>query len=228
MSMSMSVPGMPDPFQAIGARYVATVRDRLLGTVLERARLGTLDPGWRSTATERLYPHAGRADDDRAAVMELQQLSPQLWEPHRGPWRAALDAWFIAQFEIHERARVRSAQDVVSLLEAQGGRTLNTFRVASLTGTYTDQAVIEELTTLPYAELRDPNNPVHLAQRDELVASYLAGLNDAGISNDWAGWLRARSETWGNPMMANKWRLMLNGPTLAQMWRLPDYWRNGG
>lgn len=226
----MPVPGMSDPSQQVGAQYVATVRDDLLAKLLEHARFGTLDPQWRSTAMsakERLYPHAV-TDDDRAAVMELQQLPPQAWEPHRAPWRVALDAWFIAQFGVNERARVRSAQTYLSLLEMRGMTVLSKFTVDSLTGTYTDESVIEELTTLPYAELRDPNTPVHMAQRDELVASYLAGLNDAGISNDWAGWLRARSETWGSPMVENKWRVMLSGPTLAQMWRLPDYWRNGG
>lgn len=28
-------------------------------------------------------------------------------------------------------------------------------------------------------------------------------------------WLRARSETWSNPILENKWRIMLSGPTLA-------------
>ncbi len=222
--------GMPDASQEIGAQYVASVRDGLLAKLLEHARLGTLDPQWRTSvmsAKARLYPQAV-TDDDRAVVMELQELPPQAWEPHQAPWRVALDAWFVAQFEVNERARVRSAQTYVSQLQLPGMAALNKFRVASFTGTYTDEAVIEELTALPYAELRDPNDAVHLAQRDELVASYLAGLNDAGISNDWVGWLRARSQTWGNPMVENKWRIMLSGYALAQMWRLPDYWRNGG
>lgn len=66
---------------------------------------------------------------------------------------------------------------------------------------------------------------LHRARRDELIASYLAGLHDGGISNDWAGWLRGRSHTWGDPMAANKWKIMLNGPTVTHMWRLPSYWR---
>ena len=103
---------------------------------------------------------------------------------------------------------------------------MSKFTVAGLTGTYTDDTVLEELTALPYSELHDPNTAVHRAQRDELIASYLAGLDDAGISNDWAEWLRARSETWGNPMLQNKWNIMLNGPSLRTMWRLPDYWHN--
>ncbi|MEX7470764.1 MULTISPECIES: hypothetical protein [Mycobacteriaceae] len=226
--MSMPSQGMSDASQQVGAQYVASVRDDLLAKLLEQARFGTLDPEWRSSvmsAKARLYPHAV-TDDDRAAVMELQQLPPQAWEPYRAPWRVALDAWFIAQFGVNERARVRSAQTYVSLLETQGMTALSKFTVASLTGTYTDESVIDELTTLPYAELRDPNTPVHMAQRDELVASYLAGLNDGGVSNDWAAWLRARSVAWSHPMLENKWRIMLSGPTLAQMWRLPDYWRD--
>lgn len=147
----MPVPGMSDPSQQVGAQYVATVRDDLLAKLLEHARFGTLDPQWRSTAMsakERLYPHAV-TDDDRAAVMELQQLPPQAWEPHRAPWRVALDAWFIAQFGVNERARVRSAQTYLSLLEMRGMTVLSKFTVDSLTGTYTDESVIEELTTLP-------------------------------------------------------------------------------
>lgn len=224
----MSFPGMSDAAQHIRGQYVATVRDDLLGKVLEQARFGTLDPQWRSSVTSpkaRLYPHA-ETDDDRAAVMELQQLPPQPWEPHHGPWRAALDAWFVAQFGINERVRVRSALSYVTQLEMHGTTALSKFRTASSTGTYTDESIIEELRALPYAELRDPSNPVHLAQRDELVASYLAGLNDAGIDNDWVDWLRARSETWGDPMLEKKWKIMLGGPTLAQMWRLPAYWRS--
>lgn len=227
--MSQAFPGMSDPsHQRVSAVYVASVRDDLLKRLLEQARLGTLDPQWRSSMISpkaQLYPDAV-TDDDRAAVMEIQQLPPQPWEPHQGPWRAALDAWFLAQFGINERARIRSAQTYVSQLETQGMAGLLKFRVASATGTYTDELVIDELRALPYAELRDPNDAVHKARRDELVACYLAALDDAGISNDWAEWLRARTKTWGNPMLENKWRVMLQGPILAEMWRLPAYWRS--
>lgn len=226
--MSMSSPGSPDAYQQIGAQYVASMRDGLLGKVLEQARFGALDPEWRSSVVlpkERLQPQMV-TDDDRAVVMEIQQLPRQPWEPGQATWRVALNAWFIAQFGISERARVRSAQTQVTLLEMQGMTAMSKFTVAGLTGTYTDDTVLEELTALPYSELHDPNTAVHRAQRDELIASYLAGLDDAGISNDWAEWLRARSETWGNPMLQNKWNIMLNGPSLRTMWRLPDYWHN--
>ncbi len=218
----MPAPGSPDASHQIRGQYVASTRDRLLGKLLEQARSGMLNPDWRSQG--QLHPPPA-SDDDRAAVIEIQQMPRQPWEPEQSPWRVALDAWFIAQFGINERARVHSTQVRVSVLEGQARAALSQVTVALLAGAYTDGMILEELTSLPYPELHDPNSAVHRARRDELIASYLAGLHDGGISNDWAGWLRARSHTWGDPMAANKWKIMLNGPTVTHMWRLPSYWR---
>lgn len=211
------------PHETIAAHYVEQVRDQLLVQVLDTARIGKLDPQWRQHLTAPSaragYPVS---DGDRAAVMEVQQLPPQPWEPGQSTdWRQALDSWFIAQSNLAVRSRVRAARNELMLIELQMVQVRN----ALLTHPGQDCGVVDAVQALPYTMLETQTAAVHLSQRDKLVGSYLAGLDDGGVSNDWVGWLRGRIQEWGDPLLMNSMTIQLAGPTLKMMWMLPHYWK---
>jgi hypothetical protein len=80
--------------------HISTMR-----AVLDHARGGDLDPGWRDTLAPPTTPVATDVEHAEQAVNDLRTLSVAAWEPGAaGDWRTALDAWYLARRELIDTA----------------------------------------------------------------------------------------------------------------------------
>lgn len=200
------------------AQWTGTAEHRLLrwsvlSSVLRAARGGTLAVDWRdgleADVAERNRNRQGTnaADVGALVVHELATMSQQAWEPYvaGGDWRTALGAWYRDSLALHEW---EWEQEAVELEWTPGWARRTRERFA--------------------AEFRAR----HVRGRDELEASYRAGLAAGGDDQDWIGWYRRRiTETWGSGSGMGRYdseetlrALDARDEWLMDMERLPSYW----
>lgn len=212
-------------------QYHAT-RITQLGTVLRRAREGSLDPNWREQLQPPQYttqPHQIYSDADTLAIHDLRELPTAAWEPYvaGGDWRRALNEWYAAslgnlndaldlQAETHRAARRTRFRHLAHLYQMPA---LTAAQQRALVDKHhalqpiVDEARIGELQ----AEVRD---------RDYLHAWYHAGLAAGGDPVDWVSWFTACIDRWHNANMATVARNQLETTDFrAEYESLPHYWR---
>ncbi|EUA41035.1 hypothetical protein H7I87_18370 [Mycobacterium timonense] len=105
---------------------------------------------------------------------------------------------------------------------------------------YAKQIGRAEACLLKYVEPHSPSDELYSRiVRDELAASYHAGLAAGGETNDWLGWYRARAAQWDIPGSAeNSWYAWIKEQAdtrIRHLWcepqrlidaiqQLPTYW----
>jgi hypothetical protein len=155
--------------------------------VLDQARAGDLDPGWRDT----LAPPA--AADERAAqaVSDLRTLSVAAWEPGvASDWRAALDAWYLVRREI-----IDAAADLYAATQREQRAGLRRVREATMnTGPRIRNALLAQLDSGDRGlnAVTAMHQTLLCTERDYIGAWYRAGLAAGGEPVDWVGWYSHR------------------------------------
>lgn len=218
----MTTPGDAAYIEAWGEKvsrgiYV-TMRHMMIGGILSRARLGTLDPNWRTHLLT--YFPAARSDATKAGAtlvqLEATELPVQPWEPYaaRGDWREALDAWYSATLALETECEAAHAERPRPPADDSGG-------VDWLSGAAAGQQQQSDADRY----MRESQQRI----RDGLGASYRAGLAAGGVEIDWVTWYRERVATWddlGREELRADYR---RHQADEQGWRdylqqLPDYW----
>jgi len=205
---------LPDQFARIWERYQAwagelrahraqldaawrhyQVTGAVWARVLNQARHGILECGWRDTVSDtetaiRLYTDRPRSseqsgrDAEALAVYEIAMTPPADWEPYAacGDWRRALAAWAAAMHQLtrHQHRTKRWLSELGDYLTTRP-------TPGALTGVLiTDAAALARLDEVLEAR-----------EHDAIEASYRAGLAAGGDTEDWRSWYRARiTETW--------------------------------
>lgn len=159
-----------------------------LGRVLNEARFGVLELGWRdrlsatATTTQELDTDspAERAcrEAENLALHEVVMTPAADWEPYAagGDWRRALASWAAAMHDLtNTRYRTkRWLSDIGRRGVTPGG-----------------------LTERPVIDTSNIDEILEAREHDAIEASQRAGLAAGGESADWRGWYRARIlETW--------------------------------
>jgi len=164
--------------------YVTT-RHMMIGGILERARLGTLDPSWRTHLLT--YFPAARSDATKASAtlvqLEATDLPVQPWEPYAagGDWREALDAWYSATLALEAEYEAEKAERPRPPADDSGGVDW----LASAASGQQQQSEADRY-------MRE----IQRRERDCLGASYRAGLAAGGVEIDWVSWYRQRVTEW--------------------------------
>ena len=186
-----------------------TKRYYAMKSILERARLGALEPNWRDRLTapddtQLLAMSSGYqlySDMDTLLLTELQSVPHGDWEPNRGVgWRRSLDSWL-----------------------ATSNNALDQYR--PLNHVLTDSLSAATLGQPQALQVQLHHQFTAAFERDMIEASYKAGLCAGGEQLDWRGWLRQRATRWPDVPAAEKFLVALHDPHFRDdLQTLPDYW----
>lgn len=234
---------VPDPDRggdrSPSAVYFNSQCNTFLKDVLDKARVGTLNPGWRGELSMPAVASGNYSDAAALAVQELNEMEPALWEPSRAPhWRAALDAWFVASRTVLGATFTRfmgsqlHGVETADLLLAHQVTVLSADQISETTDdaqrTYWSVVGGDAQLMADRTRRRSEQNYVHM--RDWLTASYLGGLAAGGTPGpDWREWLRTRAEGWSDEtgLSVRRVHIETNGALGNHPFdRLPDYWRS--
>nr|WP_181407294.1 hypothetical protein [Mycobacterium celatum] len=145
------------------------------------------------------------------ALHEIVSSPVAAWEPYvtNGDWRRALDAWYAAAIELrdyYEDAQLRHRKAIADRLRRTQLEELRSKLKAATdefwAEHYAKQINKAEACLLKYVEPHSPSDELYSRiLRDELAASYHAGLTAGGETNDWLGWYRPdkRTSRYENP-----------------------------
>ncbi|WP_084020273.1 hypothetical protein [Mycobacterium avium] len=228
-------------------------RERLTVDVIHEREIGG-GPEWVEffeQVTGRSYVEEKAKDNDAEvlAVHEIVSDPVADWEPYvtNGDWRRALDAWYAAAIELRdydEDAQLRHRKAIADRLRRTELEKLRSkLKAASdefWADHYAKQLNKAEARLLKYVEPHSPSDELYSRiLRDELAASYRAGLAAGGETNDWLGWYRTRAARWDIPGSAeNSWYAWIKGQVdtrirqlimepqrlTVAMEQLPTYW----
>ncbi len=222
--------GHESPSSVVSSTLYESNRVALLGDVLVRARMGTLEVDWRERVTvEQKQTYEPYHDAIELAAQAVVTPEPALWEPGvAAHWRPALDAWYCASLTV--------LNDALDLRQQTAGRARRV-RVDALVKMYAlpllddeqRQSLLDKfLAAEPMSDFAAANSPgIEVRDRDHLHAWYRASLAVGGQPNDWVGWYRGRIAGWHNHELAARAAANLeNDEFRAEMESpLPEYWQ---
>ena len=210
-------------FSRAAERHYRVLRTQALRQILALARNGALKPDWRDTLDtpqRSATAHRIYTDGDLLAI-DLRQMDYAAWEPgHESSWRdpctrTAPWPWpwnckspaprtatrpSPAHFVCDPRASTRSTNAAT-----RDGDRLHRCRLGLSAANKADLSVVA---------------------RDELGASYRAGLRAGGDDVDWLTRYRDHINRWPAGTMKDIVTARLDSPDYQQhMQTLPDYWR---
>lgn len=202
--------------------YVA-FRSQHLSELLQMARMGRLDPDWRSnmqSKTAQFNATGLHADAETTAISELQMLAPMPWEPNQSTWRHSLDSWYAVSIKTHTLDYVNTVQ-----LDLNGLSAGDLAGVFAFTGVLAEK-IFDDL--LPHYELGDNTRRnrerTYVGVRMSLTGSYLAGLAAGGMDIDWRGWYRGQiAKLPDDHPMIGRLQSEISSGFYEQ---IPQYWRN--
>ena len=182
-------------------------------------------PPQRSTTTHHIY-----TDGDLLAVEALRQRDCAPWEPgHAGGWRDALTAWYLeSRVALHDDYALTAEIQIQTVTTRD--HTLAHALDMRVKGVNAVDALDRLETALDSTDMSNDatarsTHDMYVATRDELGASYRAGLRAGGDDVDWVGWYRDHIGRWpaGRMRQATAARLDTAGYR-QQIETLPDYW----
>jgi len=152
------------------------------------------------------------------------------WEPGRaGNWRDALTAWYLASRVALHDDRALTAEIQIEAVKARD-QTLAHALEMRVKGINAVDALDRLEVALDSSDVSTDSttrstHKFYIAARDELGASYRAGLRAGGDDVDWVGWYRDHISRWPSGTMRETAAARLDSGDYRQhMETLPDYW----
>ena len=174
----------------------------------------------RAFGADQMY-----TDADRLAVDEVRELPPAAWEPNsEASWRDAVSAWYAAARGVIHEEYVMTAEIRLAGRSAREQSLATAFRLPhSPEREHLIQTIHD--TEMTYDNTDRALLATNICERDNLGASYRAGLAAGGEAIDWVAWYLERIAAWPDPRMAAPARARLDDPTFcAEVQTLPAYW----
>ena len=230
----MSYGGDQDGFSTAAARHYRSLHTQMLRGVLALARRGALRPDWRdrlqppqrSTTTHHIY-----TDGDVLAVAELRQREYAAWEPGQASnWRDALTSWYLASRVALHDDRALPAEIQIETVKTRDQTPAHALEMR-VKGVNAVDALDRLEVALDSSDVSTDSttrttHELYIAARDELGASYRAGLRAGGDDVDWVGWYRDHINRWPAGTMREVAAARLEAADYQQqMETLPGNWR---
>ena len=191
--------------------------------ILALARNGALKPDWRDTLDtpqRSATAHHIYTDGDLLAIEDLRQMDYAAWEPgHASSWRdpctrTAPWPWSCKSPATQDREKTLAS---ALRLRSQGVNAVDELLRLETAIDSTDVASDSAQRT---------SHHLYVVARDELGASYRAGLRAGGDDVDWLTRYRDHINRWPAGTMKDIVTARLDSPDYQQhMQTLPDYWR---
>ena len=211
-------------FSRAAERHYRVLRTQALRQILALARNGALKPDWRDTLDtpqRSATAHRIYTDGDLLAIEDLRQMDYAAWEPgHASSWR---DATLHEDRALALQLQVTSTQDRDKTLAS--ALRLRSQGVNAVDELLRLETAIDS-TDVASDSAQRTSHDLYVVARDELGASYRAGLRAGGDDVDWLTWYRDHINRWPAGTMKDIVTARLDSPDYQQhMQTLPDYWR---
>jgi hypothetical protein len=212
-----------DPFNRAAGRHYRMLRTQTLRQILIKARNGMLKPDWRDTVNSpqrSVTTHHIYTDGDMLAIEELRQMDYTAWEPgHVSSWRDALSAWYVASRQALHEDRALALQLQVTSTQDRDKTLSSALRLRSQGVNAVDQVLRLETaidsTDVTSDSAQRTSHDLYVVARDDLGASYRAGLRAGGDDVDWIAWYRDHINRWPAGTMKDIVAARLDRPDYA-------------